>query len=397
MSERLLQPTAWYDVISFTHEGLEGSDEFALGMRDLRRRLPGARRWYMSSGGTVPGPSAFPEWSDATFVLVILNPALLISNNLVDELLAVATDGDATCCVLPSDTRGFTPGVSLDYASRPGFDRFVSRLSTGPRCIPFDDRTPWLYLVTLQALMSLEAGNVSWETLPAMPGLHTVIAGHAYIHSYADYYLNTRAEMLPLLPDTVCTLLDIGGGEGNFGRLFMDQRGGQATLLEQNAEMAAVARKRGLEVFEGDFQRVSLSQCYDCVTFLDVLEHMPDPLDALIKARQALKPEGFVLLSVPNVGHWSIVWDLLEGSFEYLPVGILCNTHLRFFTRASLEILLADAGFCVERWENVESPLPETFAAFLQNHVSTGVTPNLESLATASFHVLARRIEEPAQ
>ena len=384
-------PSIPYDVVLFLHDGLDGSDEFALGMRDLRRRLPAARRWYTASEGAVPKPIEFPDRSDAPAVLVVLNPALLVSDNLMEELLT-ATLSDANIgCALPSDPRGYTAGVPLDYASRPGFDRFVSRLSAGPRLLAYDGRVPWLYLVTRQALSDLDAGDVSWRELPAQLGARSVIAGHAYIHSYAEYYLNSRAEMLRLLPDSVRTLLDVGGGEGNFCKAFMTERGGGATLLEPNAGMAAAARLKGLTVLEGDFRSVVLRERYDCVTFLDVLEHMADPLDALIKARQALNPGGALLLSVPNVGHWSVVWDLLEGSFQYIPVGILCATHLRFFTRAGLETILSDAGFAVERWENIASPIPEVFAAFLSGRPATGVIPDMTSLSTECFHVLARR------
>ncbi|MFA6499004.1 MAG: class I SAM-dependent methyltransferase [Desulfurivibrionaceae bacterium] len=381
-----------YDVILFVHGGLDGSSEFALGMRELEKRLPDAHRWYVPSGGTAPKPQEFALWSKSSLVMVILNPALLASDNLQDELVnALGADRGSRSCVLPSDPRGFTSGVSLDYASRPGFDRFVPRLAKGPRWIAYDGRAPWLYMVTRQALAELGSGDVSWEQLPVLLAERTAIAGHAFVHSYADYYFNSRAEMLRLLPETVRTLLDVGGGEGNFGKIFMSERGGKATLLEPNPSMAGAARLKGLAVLEGDFQSVVLQERYDCVTFLDVLEHMADPLEALIKARQALRPRGNVLLSVPNVGHWSVVWDLLEGSFEYLPAGILCNTHLRFFTRAGLETVLHDAGFTVERWENITAPLPEAFAAFIESHPVAGITPNLDSLCTECFHVLARK------
>lgn len=97
-----------------------------------------------------------------------------------------------------------------------------------------------------------------------------------------------------------------------------------------------------------------------------------------------------LLLSVPNVGHWSVVWDLLQGEFDYQPVGILCTTHLRFFTRRGLERLLGDARFTVERWEDVPSPPPAAFAALL-DACPQGVAIDRASLATESFHVLARR------
>lgn len=389
MNDPLIHQTAWYDLLFFPHDALEGSEEFELGLRDLRRRLPGARRWYVAAAGEPPpSPTEVAAFSDAPYLLVIINPALLIADTLEQELLTLAGD-PAIDCILPSDPRRLPPGLCIDYASRSGFDRFVSRLAAVPRTLPFDGQPPWLYLVSRQALTSCA---VSWHDLPAALGERTVIAGHVFVHSYSDYYDNDRPEMLRLIPDGVRTLLDIGGGAGNFGLAFIRERGGQATLLEQNRTMALAARKKGLTVLEGDFHRITLSDRYDCVSFLDVLEHIPDPLAALLKARQALKPGGCILLSVPNIGHWSVVWDLLEGRFDYLPVGILCATHLRFFSRSGLQTLLQDAGLRVERWENEPSPLPKPFAAFLAERASAGVSPDTESMAIASFHVLARPV-----
>lgn len=387
------------DVIAFADTTLEGTKEFSLGMRELRRRLPAIRRWwwYTKPGKTVPenaiSVADFPASSDVTWVLVVVNPAILVSDNLVSELLALAPAGEGAVCVLPADPRGFAPGVMLDYASRPGFDRFVARLGNAPRQGNYDGRSPWIYLVAREALAELAASHgrdLLWPDVPALLGTRTVIANHAFAHSYADYHLNSRAEMLRLLPENVHTLLDVGGGAGNFARAFMAERGGQATLLEFNPGAAETARERGLEVLTGDFCSTVATQRFDCVAMLDVLEHLADPLDALVHARQFLQPGGVLLLSLPNVGHWSVVWDLLEGKFDYQPVGILCNTHLRFFTRHGLQTLLGEAGFRVERWENMPSPPPEPFASFLGKHATLGVTPDLESLATESFHVLAR-------
>lgn len=90
---------------------------------------------------------------------------------------------------------------------------------------------------------------------------------------------------------------------------------------------------------------------------------------------------------MPNVGHWSVAEDLLAGDFTYLPLGILCTTHVRFFTQRSLEDLLGEAGFEIVCRHNHNSPPPP---ALLDRLATTGTT-NRESLATDSFHVLARK------
>jgi hypothetical protein len=123
---------------------------------------------------------------------------------------------------------------------------------------------------------------------------------------------------------------------------------------------------------------------------LDVLEHLEDPLSGLLAARNALEPGGYLLLSVPNIGYWQIVADLLAGRFDYAPVGIQCITHLRFFTAYSLRSLLQEAGFNIVKWQDVINPPPPDWQGLIVNtHSQYPVDTN--SLATEAFHVLARR------
>ena len=61
--------------------------------------------------------------------------------------------------------------------------------------------------------------------------------------------------------------------------------------------------------------------------------------------RRLLRPGGRIVLSIPNVGHYSVVEDLLAGRWDYLPIGLLCYTHFRFFTRATLASWLERLGF----------------------------------------------------
>ena len=78
-----------------------------------------------------------------------------------------------------------------------------------------------------------------------------------------------------------------------------------------------------------------------------MLEHLVDPSDALVRVRPWLSERGVVVASVPNVGHWSIVDDLLRGRFDYVPYSILSGTHVRFFTRSTLIDLFEASGYRV--------------------------------------------------
>lgn len=84
---------------------------------------------------------------------------------------------------------------------------------------------------------------------------------------------------------------------------------------------------------------------YDIVVAGDVIEHLPRPLETLQQIRPLLRPDGELLVSVPNFGHWYSRGRVLFGLFGYDRRGILDSTHLRFFTRASLRRMMTQAGY----------------------------------------------------
>ncbi len=57
-----------------------------------------------------------------------------------------------------------------------------------------------------------------------------------------------------------------------------------------------------------------------------------------------LKPGGRVFVSVPNVMHFSVFRMMLLGHWTYEDAGILDRTHLRFFTRTEILLLLRQIG-----------------------------------------------------
>lgn len=117
----------------------------------------------------------------------------------------------------------------------------------------------------------------------------------------------------------------------------------------------------------------------DYVIFADVLEHLRDPWKVLSRAARIIKDDGSILISIPNVGHNSVIIDLINGKFNYRELGLLDNTHLRFFTRDSLLQMVTDAGLRVEKemntfcavehteFKNNLIDVPEEVAKVLQN------------------------------
>lgn len=81
------------------------------------------------------------------------------------------------------------------------------------------------------------------------------------------------------------------------------------------------------------------------VVLADVLEHMRQPEQSLLRMRDFMNPGGYIVVSLPNAGNWRIMVSLLFGRFDYADTGILDRTHLRFFTKRSAEAMIRKAGY----------------------------------------------------
>jgi SAM-dependent methyltransferase len=95
----------------------------------------------------------------------------------------------------------------------------------------------------------------------------------------------------------------------------------------------------------------------------DVLDHLIDPLRVLVELDRALAPDGFVVISVPNIAHLYIRLTLLLGRFDYADQGILDDSHLRFFTARSLRALIGGAGLTIDRFTATPAPVYQILPA----------------------------------
>ena len=167
-----------------------------------------------------------------------------------------------------------------------------------------------------------------------------------------DVLIDAPQEVARMLADLVpvgSRVLDIGCGTGSVSHMIADTRNAKIIGIEPNSHRAAVARARGLEVYEEPFTPVIVERLepFDVILFADVLEHIADPGSFLQLAHRALLPGGRVVASVPNVAHWSVRLDLLCGRFEYQPTGIRDATHLRWFTADTVRSLFETNGLRV--------------------------------------------------
>jgi SAM-dependent methyltransferase len=139
-------------------------------------------------------------------------------------------------------------------------------------------------------------------------------------------------------------VLDVGCGGGLFLRM-LGERGWPVIGLDFALGAAAAAwRVNGVPTTCGTLSRPPLpaSTCA-AVTMFHVLEHLYDPVAYLEAARELLRPEGRLIVQVPNAACWQF---LLFGENWS---GIDVPRHLINYRVRDLEILLDRAGFEVVR------------------------------------------------
>lgn len=154
-------------------------------------------------------------------------------------------------------------------------------------------------------------------------------------------------------------VLELGTAAGVMTR-ELQRQGCRVTGVEIVPEMASVAeqwceRMIIANLDELDFTQAIGDEAFDCVVAADVLEHLREPHKILERLRTTNASR--LVLSVPNVTYAGLVGALGQGEFEYREKGLLDRTHLRFFSRKSIEWLLLRAGWLPKRWEAQQVPV----------------------------------------
>jgi 2-polyprenyl-3-methyl-5-hydroxy-6-metoxy-1,4-benzoquinol methylase len=176
-------------------------------------------------------------------------------------------------------------------------------------------------------------------------------------------------------------VLDVGCSTGYLART-LSASGNRVWGVEYDAAAAAEARPHLERVVVGDLEALDLvaefgEAAFDVVLFGDVLEHLRDPLPVLRQARPLLAPGGSVVISVPNVAHGDVRMALLLGRFRYTKLGLLDETHTRFFTRESLDVFLRDAGFVAVDVRRSRAALFTTEVGVREDEVDPAVVERL--------------------
>lgn len=148
-------------------------------------------------------------------------------------------------------------------------------------------------------------------------------------------------------PDAI--VLEFGCANGKMTKYLKEELDCKVYIVEIDEDAFSDASVYALNGVCGDIMRFEWLDTFtdisfDYVLFADVLEHLTDPASVIQKAVGLLKEAGEVLISVPNIAHSAVIINLINNKFEYKKIGLLDDTHIRFFTYASLQELLERCG-----------------------------------------------------
>jgi len=348
------------------------------------RRLPARRR--TEAAGRLPTVSEIP--GDSELVLVDSDPEAYVLPEVGERLIRALDSGEGFELILPVSNEPWAEEARRDppfqYATPTGLCEAVAAIaSSGGPIRPAEAPSSPVFAIRRRALRVLPADTLLDRVPEAAHshGLRAAVDPGAYVHRYGAMDASPRGDLAARVPPAARRVLDVGCARGATGPLLRARGVELLVGIEPDGEDAAAASRLYDEIHRGRLEDVveALRGPFDAVLFGDVLEHLEDPSDALVRVRAHLSADGVVIASVPNAGHWSILDDLLRGRFDYVPYSILSGTHLRLFTRRTLEDLFSASGYRVRRLDTVALPAhPGAAARLAQLRSVPGASEDLE-------------------
>ena len=221
-----------------------------------------------------------------------------------------------------------------------------------------------------------------------------------------DLYEDSTLAWIAQTVKSNSTVLEFGAAHGRLTKFLTEEKKCCVHIVEidqeAGTEASQFAEYAWIGAEAGDIESYHWTDSpiqYDYAIFADVLEHLRKPEEALKRCKAILKAEGQILVSVPNISHNSILIELLNDRFNYTPIGLLDNTHLKFFTRQSFIQMAERAGWAVigekakyirvgeTEINNTYQDVPKEVFKYLANRDNGNVYQYLFTLAYSSEYL----------
>ncbi len=143
-------------------------------------------------------------------------------------------------------------------------------------------------------------------------------------------------------------LLDIGAGTGSFVS-YLNENGFDAEGIDPARLATEIAQDRGVNVHFSSFNNWHNNpdhhEKYDAISLLNVLEHLPNPEQAVISIQKLLKPGGVLCIKVPN--DFNMFQKAAVEKLDIRKWWIVAPDHINYFTFGTLRNLLEGTDYQV--------------------------------------------------
>ena len=155
-------------------------------------------------------------------------------------------------------------------------------------------------------------------------------------------------------------ILDVGGGLGVFLALIRKKTDWNCTSIEPDGRLTEhINKDLGIESLTSDYRTLRWDRKFDIICMNKVLEHIEEPLDFLEKAKDDLKPNGFIYLELPD-GEKACLDPIGFEREEFF------IEHHHAFSMKSMKLLSQNAGLETAIAERLCEPSSKyTIRAFL--------------------------------
>ena len=169
----------------------------------------------------------------------------------------------------------------------------------------------------------------------------TNLKAELYEHKDEGYSSNIRWDVIPLIPTGDNKILEVGCGAGyTLKKLKELGKANEIVGIEMNEQVSQDLSDTLDRLYVGDVETIDLPQnekYFDYILFVDVLEHLINPRGVLHDYKTLLRDGGYIIASIPNIKHHSVLLPLIFfDEFQYSDFGLLDASHLRFFTKKEI-------------------------------------------------------------
>ncbi|APV48774.1 hypothetical protein BWI17_03195 [Betaproteobacteria bacterium GR16-43] len=197
----------------------------------------------------------------------------------------------------------------------------------------------------LPSMTDSPANAPAWKTCLDVEGQN---ASH-----YLDY---VNVHLLACIAQPPRHVLELGCNAGALGQELKKRHPGAKVVgIEAGRAAADVAATRLDQVICSRLEDVDLPGhgfqrgAFDLMIAADILEHLVNPWNVLVRMRPFLAPDAIVLASIPNVRNLGLLEQLaVHGRWDYAERGLLDVTHLRFFTLSGMRRMFEETGYRFE-------------------------------------------------